>query len=371
MEIYISVFALLLALSAVDVYSQRRDLKILCLAFGTVLVVLLIGLRWETGNDWRPYLEFYRQLQNFATPGRRFEPGFTWFAWLTARAGLSYTSFLTLSAAIYMTAFGVVFARFRHPTVLLLFFYCVYVLGFMGTQRQTLAMGFASLAMLKFYDRRLLAGLLLVALATTFHYTALVCVLALPVPRVRVRFAVLLGLLLSGYVLYRLDVVGTLVEHVVNAVIGDGYLVRRLIAYGAGGEWSQNQTAGPLAEVLWFVKRIALVFAFWLLCSRGKKSLDNYLVNLYALSVLLFLALWKAVPLIALRGPLYFAVFEIVLMYLALVRIGGRFKRESLVLLGGPLAAARLYVALLLYVPELYLPYKAIVLNSDYARFVY
>jgi hypothetical protein len=371
MELYVSVFALLFALSAVDVYSQRRDLKILCLAFGTVLVVLFIGLRWETGNDWRPYLEFYTQAQNFSTVGRQFEPGFRFFVWASARAGLSYTSFLTLSAAIYMTAFGIFFTRFRHPTVPLLFFYCVYALGFMGTQRQTLAMGFTSLAMLKFYDRRLLVGLLLVALATTLHYTAILCVLAVAVPRTRVRFAVLLAVLLGGYLLYRLDVAGMAVERVVNTIAGDGYLLRRLIAYQPGGAWTQNAGVGPLAELLWFIKRVALAVAFWLLCSRGKRSLDNYLVNLYALSALLFLAFFKAVPLVALRGPLYFAVFEIVLMYLALARIGGRFKHESLLLIGGPLAAARLYAALLLYAPEIYLPYKAVVLNLDYARFVF
>jgi hypothetical protein len=371
MEIYLAVFVLLFALSAVDVYCGRRDLRLMCLALGTVLVILLIGLRWETGNDWQPYLRFYGSLRDFTTTISTFEPAYRALAWLANRAGLSYTGFLLLSAAIYMSAFALVFARFRNPTVLLLFFYCVYVLGFMGTQRQTIAMGFATLALFKFYDRRIAVGILLVLVAAAFHYTAIICLLALAVPRERVSFAMLIGVLLGGFLLYRLDVAGGMVERLLNVLTGQGYLLRRLLAYGVGEAWTQNQPFGPFAELLWFGKRIALVVAFWFLCSRNRRSVDNYLVNLYALSVLLFLALYKAMPLVALRGPLYFAVLEIVLIYLALRRVGGGFNRETLVLLGGPLAAARLYAALWLYAPALYLPYKAVFVNTDFARFVY
>src|SRR5262249_61883558 len=104
---------------------------------------------------------------------------------LAPRAGLDYTGFLMLSAAIYMSAFAIVFARFRHPAVLLLFFFCVYMLGFMGTQRQTLAMGFTSLAVLRFFDRRPVSGVALCVLGTLFHYTALISLVAIVVPRSR------------------------------------------------------------------------------------------------------------------------------------------------------------------------------------------
>src|SRR5690606_16222774 len=102
----------------------------------------------------------------------------------------------------------------------------------------------------------------------------------------------------------------------------------RLAAYSAGGEWTQSAGVGPLMQMLWLLKRIGLVVAFWWLCSRERPSLDNYLVNLYALSVVLFLATFKGIPLLALRGPLYFGFFEIVLTYLALQRVGGWFRRE-------------------------------------------
>jgi len=58
-------------------------------------------------------------------------------------------------------------------------------------------------------------------------------------------------------------------------------------------------------------------------------------------------------------------------MCLALQRLGGWFRRESLLVIGGALAAARLYAGIMLYAPDLYLPYKSVVTSVDYARFTY
>lgn len=367
MEVYLNVFVVLFALAALDLYSKRAGVSRLMLAIGAVILVLLIGLRWETGNDWRPYLSYYEALQE---PPFGFEPGYRMLVRIAQYAGLDYTAFLTLSAAIYMTAFCFVFARFRHPAVLLLLFYCIYVLGFMGTQRQTLALGFTSIAMLRFYDRRRWSAVALVLVGTLFHYTAIISLLAVAVPRSRLSLRALAAVFLAATALYHFDVVGSFVESAVNAVFGGGYLARRLLAY-SGGDYLQTAGVGPLMESLWLVKRIALVVAFWLLCSRERRSLDNYLVNLYALSVAVFLVTYKGVPMLALRGPLYFGLFEVVLTYLALQRIGGWFRRETLLAIGGALAAARLYAGIMLYAPDLYVPYKSVVVNSDYARFTY
>ncbi|HEX7235973.1 MAG TPA: EpsG family protein [Gammaproteobacteria bacterium] len=370
MEVYINAFVLLFALAALDVYSGRKAVSRLTLGVGTVLLVLLIGLRWETGNDWGPYLHYYRALQG--DPSSSFEPGYRALVWVARRAGLEYSTFLTLSAAIYMSAFAVVFSRFRHPAVLLLLFYSVYLLGFMGTQRQTLALGFTSLAILRFYDRKNASALALVLVGMLFHYTAIISLLAIAVPRSRLSLRAVAAVLLAASALYYFDVIGSLIESGTNALVGgEGYLARRLLAYSAGGEWVQASTFGPLMELLWLVKRIALVVVFWLLCSRERRSLDNYLVNLYVLSVVVFLVTYKGVPLLALRGPLYFALFEIGLTCLALQRLGGWFRRESLLWIGGVLAAARLYAGIMLYAPDLYVPYKSVVVNTDYARFTY
>ena len=368
MEVYVSAFVLLAVLAALDLYSGRASVSRFALAAGTLLLVLLIGLRWETGNDWTPYLQYYQAAHE---PPFGFEPGYRLLVWLAQSAGLDYTGFLTLSAAIYMSAFALVFARFRHPTVLLLFFYCVYLLGFMGTQRQSLALGFTSLAMLKFYDRKHASALALVCLGTLFHYTAAISAMAFAVPRSRLSLRALTAVLLAAALLYHYDVAGALVESTLDAVVGGGYLARRLLAYSGGSDWLQAAGFGPLMELLWLVKRLALVVAFWLLCSRERPSLDNYLVNLYVLSVALFLVTYKGIPLLALRGPLYFGFFEVVLTYLALRRVGGWFRRETLLALGGALAAARLYAGIMLYAPDLYVPYKSVVVNADYERFTY
>ena len=74
MEIYLNVFVLLFALAALDLYVGRRDVSIVTLAAGVVLLVLFVGLRWETGNDWVPYLLYYNESNVASIAG--FEPGY-------------------------------------------------------------------------------------------------------------------------------------------------------------------------------------------------------------------------------------------------------------------------------------------------------
>src|SRR5215471_11538010 len=96
---------LLFALAALDLYVDRRDVSIVTLSGGVVLLVLFVGLRWETGNDWIPYLLYYNESNVVSIPG--FEPGYRVLVLLAQRAGLDYTGFLMLSAAIYMSSLAI------------------------------------------------------------------------------------------------------------------------------------------------------------------------------------------------------------------------------------------------------------------------
>ena len=369
MEIYVATFALLLLLCVVESYASQPMVRTACLVIGVIALTLFAGLRWETGNDWRPYWQYYSEIRSLDTFSHEYDPAFRALAFGAHSLGMTYTGFLLVSSAIYLSLFAWVFTRYRHPCVLLLLFFSIYLLGFMGTQRQTLALGFTSVAIIQCYSRRwLAAGSCLVA-AVLFHITAIVSLLALAVPRVKIKFGLLIAAMLLGFLALRLDLVGTLVETALNQLFGDGYLARRLLAYSAGSAW-ENTIAGfnPLTELLWFAKRGTLVVVFWLLCSTPSRSLNNYLVNLYALSVVLFLFFIKSVPLIALRAGLYFSVFEVVLLYLCLTKLRPYLTREIFLIGASTLAAARLYAGVVLYEPDLYLPYKAVWVEVDHTR---
>jgi hypothetical protein len=142
-----------------------------------VLLVLMIGLRHEVGGDWLTYVEHIRQasydsLTQALTKG---DPAYSLLNWLAARAGLGPYFVNTVCAVLF--AWGlVVFCRAQPRPWLALVVavpYLVTVVA-MGYTRQGTAIGLAMLGLVALGDRKTLRFVVFVALAATFHKSAVI-----------------------------------------------------------------------------------------------------------------------------------------------------------------------------------------------------
>jgi hypothetical protein len=142
-----------------------------------VLLVLMIGLRHEVGGDWFTYVEHVRSASYETLLGAisQGDPAYSLLNWLAAELGLGPYFVNTVCAAIFSWGL-VVFCRAQPRPWLALVVaipYLVTVVA-MGYTRQGVAIGLAMLALVALSERKLLRFVLFVALAATFHKSAVI-----------------------------------------------------------------------------------------------------------------------------------------------------------------------------------------------------
>lgn len=145
--------------------------------FVTIFLVVLIGFRHEVGGDWINYLRHYWRAEyvTFNESVGRIDLGYAIVNWLVAQIGLSIYAVNTFCALVFVSGLTSFARRQPNPWLALLvaFPYLITVVA-MGYTRQAVAIGFIFFALNSLTDRRLWSFILFMALATTFHKTALI-----------------------------------------------------------------------------------------------------------------------------------------------------------------------------------------------------
>jgi len=228
-----------------------------------VLLVLAIGLRHEVGGDWGNYLEhildasdktFYEAISVIEG-----DVAYDVLNWLAAQTDLG-PYFVNTVCAVVFTWGLVEFCRNQPRPWLALVVampYLVTVVA-MGYTRQGVAIGLAMLALVALSEEKLLRFFVLVALAATFHKSAVILMplAVLAGTRNRVWRAIWVGL--SSLVLYGL----LLQASVENLRVG--YIEVEYESSGAGIRVAMN--AVPAFLFLVFRRRFVLApteRAFW------------------------------------------------------------------------------------------------------------
>lgn len=226
---------LLFALSAWGALATRprrwtRPEDWLPLAGIGIILTLMIGFRYRVGADWTNYLAMLYGAGRVDWSGiwTRGDPGYSLVNWIAYQWGLNVWAPNLVCGALF-TAGLVAFCR-RQPQPLLSLAvavpYLVIVVA-MGYSRQGVAIGFALLAFNALRDQSILRFMLFMALAASFHATA---VLLIPIGLASIRryriFAWSLGIPV-GYLLYT-----TLLEDKLDTFVA-GYLDARMQSQGA------------------------------------------------------------------------------------------------------------------------------------------
>lgn len=142
-----------------------------------LLLVLVIGLRHQVGMDWDHYLIHilvaeYDSLEQAAT---RTDPAYSLLNWLVVQLGLGIYMVNTVCAALFSWGL-LVFCRAQPRPWLALVValpYLVIVVA-MGYTRQGVAIGMVLLALVALSERKLLLFVVFMALAATFHKSAVI-----------------------------------------------------------------------------------------------------------------------------------------------------------------------------------------------------
>jgi hypothetical protein len=333
-------------------------------------LVTFIGLRWETGTDWRAYMNIF-----YATPSNPdydiivfgVDAGYIWINRFIYGFFDDYSIFLLVDAAVSIAAVYFFIERStRLPNMAVYLFYTSYVVThFMGSNRRMLAIGFVCIGFLflrspKKLWQRSWEWLTPFVLAAAVHRTSILALPGLAVGRrswpvwvVVPGLMACVGLGMSGAPFAALEALGSLLSGYAHITVVD-----KLLFYTSGG--GEAQAAGELdvmqQALLGVAKRSTVLVIFIAYMIRG--SLDQYeqrLFNIYVSGCAIYFLMIGS-PIFQIVST-YYTIVEIVLMPILFSRTP-QFKVPYLIyVLIIPLLL--LFSALSPYM-ELYVPYHSI-----------
>lgn len=218
-----------------------------------VFLVLFIGLRYEIGGDWKPYLLMYDAVRNadWSDILSQNDPAYL----LLNRFSGSFDGDLWPINLACAAIFGWGLARFANDqpdpwlAVLVALPYLIIVVA-MGYTRQSVAIGLMLIAISSFQRHRYLTFFVCMAFAAAFHKTVVVMIPLIALSTVRHRFMIWVtaGALGSAVFLF-------FISAVLDAML-DNYVTQGMNSEGAGIRVAM--TAAPALLYLLFQRRFTV-----------------------------------------------------------------------------------------------------------------
>lgn len=295
------------ALRECPVYVTSRAFRVAEVSAVLVLVGL-IGFRYEVGGDWSSYLGHLERGSwfTFADALVQNDPGYALLNWLVSQSGGEIWAVNSVCGLLFSVGL-VAFSKHQlRPWLALLVAvpYLVIVVA-MGYSRQGVAIGLSMLALVALTrDRSLLKFVLWMALAATFHKSALllVPVAALSADRGRIWTALWIGgatallyylfledsvdSLVSGYISAEYSSQGAAIRVAMNALPAAIFLVAR-----------KRFHLTRLEQRLWTnMALLALGFVVFLVVSPSSTAVDRLALYLIPLQLFVLSRLPEAFP---------------------------------------------------------------------------
>lgn len=371
MQEYFTVFIILIFFAFADLYFNER-VRYCYFFIPFVFILAFIGFRDETGNDWTPYYDYFQWLNDLNYKSDSFELGFRFFSYSLKNLGFDYILYLFFVTFLYLVFFSISFFYTKRPSLMLFLFYSTYLLGFMGTMRQTIAISICLLSFVLYFYNRKIISTALIFVSSFFHVTAFFAFVSFVVPKKLISGRVFLFLVSISFFFFVFDIVNFLLEFFLSFFSGLDFIYNRLVTY------SQIQSSdlyenGGVTLVLGSIKRVVFSFLFWFFLRRTKVDVPfiEYFFNLYFISVVLFLLFQGPLLMLALRGTLYFAFMEIFLIGAICLSFRGAVLKFLMFSFTVLYMYSRLYSSVYSYHPDLYIPYKAFFYNQEVKKNLY
>lgn len=296
--------------------------------FLAFLFFLLIGFRF-CGYDYLSYLEVYESIKE-GNDVFGMEPGFATLCSFSPsfRILLIIMALFTMllhSFFIYKTSDLPIFSLFLLSSTLLL-------PTFMGQFRQGVAIGFVAFAFYYYNNKKYYLYLLFVVLAALFHYSALISLFFLFVPRNIKSFKYYFITTIVSIFSFQFfqPILFKIIDLIPNLAVAD-----RLLFYSENDDVKLGFNTAILI-------RIFVVFLCYYYRTNIKSIFFPLMLNVYHLSIIFYLIIGPIIPQLGGRGALYFSYFDIILITF-IIRVASGFNQYLLIFLFFLLTLLRIF----------------------------
>jgi hypothetical protein len=370
--VYLIIFWILALSALLMELKLTKNARYVLFTLSYLLLVLFVGLRWETGNDWPDYLNYYKHLP-FPDPRySSFEPGYRFLNLCIKDMELPFAGFNLIYAALYL---GLMFLSFEHDNLdvsgwLILQLYTPILFGLMGTTRQAMAVAICMFSVRYLLANDLRRFLLCVGVATTFHISAPAFLIAWPVARFRLNLRRVLLIFPAVLLASMLNVGGLAVKSAEEhfAVLRMADLESHLVLEEESSQAMFKREGGEAALILPTISRFGLAILFILCYNHYAEEPDQLYLKLYIISILIVVLFSSTAYVLADRVSLYFSIFQIHLLALLTRRIRIPAIRKLCCAALLAISLSRLWTSTHMSSTRIFIPYKSVFINQDVRR---
>lgn len=336
---------------------KRR--KIITYVIG-LCMILITGLRWNTGTDWENYYYYFQTISQTELGHSGFEFLFDFFVRNVQSFTDNYTWVLVFTAIIIIACTYksiLMFSPYPIFSIFLLFTYSFNSSGF--GYRQDIAIAITTLSVIFVHKRKFFYFFLLVYIASLFHQSALIFLIAYWIPMIKWNKKTILvcivGVIILGLIFANISSVALLYSDSAHGKVGD---------YTSGSfEDSVGDGSNPYIVLIRGILNRAFILIFIIVLINKyvkKEEFKNvmFFFNLYLFGFLLFLIV-SPIAVVFVRFTRYFDMFFIILIPLCLYYVPPKIRYNALIIL---LFYTSLKFFLFLYLDDdVFVPYDSII----------
>jgi len=178
------------------------------LFFGAFILILLMGFKSTyVGNDTPSYIEFFNRLSRMTSlidSNSRFEVGYQFYNKIISLFFDNYQAMFLITAIICITCicYGIVNLSRNWQYSLFLFVGLRFYYFFLSGLRQSLAVSIIVVSYVCLRKKHIIPFILLVILATTFHFSAFIFILAWPLSQMKISKGAILKVTIGIVAVY-------------------------------------------------------------------------------------------------------------------------------------------------------------------------
>lgn len=360
MALYFSVFAALALFSTFEIYGLKQaESKNIFILFCLMLFILSF-IRWESGTDWETYYAAFNQSIEWGTENE-FEWGFARINEFVKIFFDNYTVLLfVLGGILFIFQSKAILSLSPYPVTSLLLLWCT-TFGNIFFVRQSIATAILFFAVQYIEEKKLLKFLTMIAIATLFHRTSILFLLAWWVYPLKIRpslmmIFIFISLLLSAIISKLMGNLGAIAGGVVQQKM-EAYLDSSNDTFGTEASLVQIIVKGFANKI--FIFGISL---FYMLRLERKGIVFREYLNLYLVGIVIYFST-ISISIAFVRFSYVYDMMLILLVPIILKNIDLRYARFALFFVFLCYAGFRLYISLVGGYYDLYVPFKTIFNN--------
>ena len=311
--VYIFSYLVLIIAAILENLVSKKNTALI---FGILIFFLIIhdGTRWETGTDWKNYIDYFNDCLLSGSNSMSFSIGYVFLNVISRSISDSYSLFLILHATIIYGFLSISLWKLSPRPILSLLLYYGMMLPYMGMNRQLIALVICLYSLIYLLENRKRTFIVGVIIACLFHTSCLVFLMAIFLRNeIKTKYLVILLIVIISMSL--LGVINKLPLNLIYIFASDDPMSTiNKIGFYAENNFLETNIVFTLLAIL---KRLIWIITSYLIIKYTKLKDKKIILffNLYFFGSLIYILFNNTIlQIIVARGLIYFNIFEIFLI---------------------------------------------------------